>query len=686
MKTTSASLPRAAHAVVVLVLVHLIGLGICLALLDPIVDRLLRPDARSTVGVLRWAVPAVDVSIGLLCLAAAVQVARVRGTVKGKARVWALAAIGSVHFGLMAATIYVALGACLAHRGPLFSRLLDPAEVLYVLSPETARLVRDLGSAAVGTAGILAADMVGVWFLLPEKFRRRFFLVFDAAATVAFVYATFRLPLSPDPDVSASLKAATIRHALTGIFAARLYIRLVPPLLDAFQGISPEALVATRHLRSEKSGFLAFISILSVLAVASSTCVLAVVLSILGGFRGDLERKILGSSAHVVVDRPAGPIERWDDTLRRVRETPGIVAASPYVQAEVMITSASNFAGALLRGIDPEQATRVNDIARILREDRRKARGSLDLLRDPARIEGLTLRERCPGAARDALIPDVFGSRKPDTARTAGHEERVGILIGSELARSLRLCVGDDLDVVSPLGDLGPAGPMPKTREFRVAGIFHSGMYEYDMKHVYVLLDVARSFLRMGDAISGIEARTARVEESSRVAATLRTRLGRNDLRVEDWRRRNQSLFGALSLEKLLFSFTFGITVLIAGCCVFATITLMVFEKRRQVGILKALGASDRSIVAVFLSEGMLIGLLGASAGLGLGGLLCFAVEHFGLQMNAEIIYLDRLPVDADPLEFLAVGAAALAVSALSTLAPALHASRMRPVDAVRND
>ncbi len=260
-----------------------------------------------------------------------------------------------------------------------------------------------------------------------------------------------------------------------------------------------------------------------------------------------------------------------------------------------------------------------------------------------------------------------------------------GIVVGKELARTLRLFVGDEIDVVSPLGELGPAGPMPKARRYRVAGVFYSGMYEYDMKLVYVTMESAQRFLNTGDAITGIEIKIDDVERAPEIARGVASAIGRADLRTQDWQEVNKNLFGALALEKLAMFVTLGIAILIAGFCVFGTLTLMVQEKGREVGILKAMGTTSRSVVGVFLFEGLLIGIFGAITGLGLGYLVVFILENFGIRLNPEVYYIDRLPVHIDPMEFLVVGVSAILICVVATIFPALLASRMRPIDALRH-
>jgi lipoprotein-releasing system permease protein len=585
------------------------------------------------------------------------------------------------------------------------------------------------------------------WFLLLQSARARIWVIVDAVLLCAVGWALLALPAQPPASAPQALALPVLRHVLTALGVLRLLVRMMPVLLDAIESAGFESLVAARHLRSKKSGFLAAISVLSVLAVCVSCTALATTLSVMGGFRNDLKRKILGNNAHIVIDRDPGRIDGWRALLHAVGDTPGVSGASPFVSGEVMLSSASNLATSVLRGIDPQRIGTVNDLPRNL------TTGKLEYLDHPeklleapagsTRVGSLLLGKsklirvgrHGSGAHSDAGTTDAaaeqsdeafaradagaqraaasaqhtadagvsparqldHAAKKPDPkldlekrlesleaflrdstepSEKAEHRELLpGIIIGQELARALRLYVGDEVNVVAPLGALGPQGPMPKSRPFRVAGIFYSGMYEYDMKSTYVGLQTAQKFLGTGDTASGIEVRVREIE---------REKLAGNGLRVRDWQELNSRLFGALALEKLAMFVALGIAILVASFCIAGTLTLMVQEKGREVAILKAMGTSDRAIVGVFVIEGGLIGVLGAALGLFFGYMLCFAAEHFGIRMNPEVYYIDRLPVHVDGTELSLTGIAAVLVCLVITIYPALLASRLRPVDALR--
>lgn len=609
----------------------------------------------------------------------------------------------------------------------------NPIDVVQSYFPSESWFIAFIVAGVVAlVAGIFQlGTAISAWWLVPRRIRQVITAVADTLIFIHFVIVTLLFPIQPSEEAPETTLPA-IRLAITTVFAARVLARLVPFILDLFEMIGFRLLVAARMLRARKTGFLTLIGGLSILAVTVSTCMLTLTLSIMGGFRNDLKTKLLGNNAHVVVDRERGTIEDWEPTLERVRRTDEVVAASPFVTGDVMITSSTNLSAAVLRGIDPRAIGRVTDLPRNMRH------GSLSYLEHPERLLRLRADEMSRGLRalpseveeehlesptplpppeeregeenpRGSLFNDIeeAAGEDPDIERieqdldeflledqtptispfAPPEEEEVlpGVIVGQELAHTLRLHVGDEVDIVSPFGDLGPSGPMPRTRPFRVAGIFYSGMYEFDMTVAYVTLEDGQRFLNVGDGIHGIEAKLEDAERAEPVARAIASQIRRRDVRVRAWQEVNRTLFGALQLEKVVMFSVLGMAILVASFCVIGSLTLMVQEKAREVGILKAMGASGEQVVAVFMAQGLMIGLLGAVMGLGLGYVQCFVVEHFGIALNPEVYYIDRLPVFIDPGEFVSVGIAAVVICLLATIYPALLGSRLRPVDALRD-
>ena len=298
-----------------------------------------------------------------------------------------------------------------------------------------------------------------------------------------------------------SIKDTAIRASaiVMGVGALIVLLALLLPyMLDRLEGRRFTSFVAARHVRSQKSGFLTIISVLSILGVAMSSCSLSSVVSVMGGFSQDLKRKILGNNAHIVIDTTAGtPFVDYDEALTKVRAIKGVTGATPVVHGEVMASSASNLAGVIVTGIDPETIESVIELAHNIEV------GKIDYLEHPEKLTRLPPSEVIgmgPGGEpyfKGAELPGLPDDIDPAVkAVIIAKSERPGIILGRELAKTLHVYVGDEVTLVSPLGDLGPMGVMPRTKKFRVAAEFYSGMYEYDATHVYILLDVAQDYFQ----------------------------------------------------------------------------------------------------------------------------------------------------------------------------------------------
>lgn len=460
------------------------------------------------------------------------------------------------------------------------------------------------------------------------------------------------------------------------------------------RGLKFAPFVAVRHLRGRKSGFLTAIGVLSILGVSFSSCTLTTVLSVMGGFSGDLKEKILKTNAHMVVDRAGSDMDAWRDVLTRVRATEGVVAATPIVQGEMMMNARTNNHAILLKGIDLASFGAVSGSLEGLEK------GELDFVVHPERLfsEVQEKRKRIYGGADLPPVPKEAegimrpaGSGAPGSAAAGepadGPRQRVlpVVIVGRELAKSLRLYVGEEVNIISPLGDLGPTGPIPKSRPFRVGGVFFSGMYEFDSLFAYTSLEAAQKFLGKADRISEIHVAVADPDGADKVASRVAKVLG-GTLRVRSWGELNASLFSALKLEKIVMFIFLSLAILVASFCIVATLTMLVLEKGSEVSVLMTLGASAAEVRAIFRFEGLLIGLVGTVSGLAVGFGLCLILEKVGLPIDPEVWYIDKLPVNMEWMEFMFVGIASLVITQLATLYPAHAAARLTPVEGLKNE
>jgi lipoprotein-releasing system permease protein len=260
-----------------------------------------------------------------------------------------------------------------------------------------------------------------------------------------------------------------------------------------------------------------------------------------------------------------------------------------------------------------------------------------------------------------------------------------GVIVGRELAKSLRVYLGDDVNLISPFGGIGPTGAIPKSKPFRVAGVFYSGMFEYDNKYTYISLAAAQKFFTMDGEVTGIELKVRDPDRSEFVVARIKELVGPT-YDVQDWKELNRSLFSALKIEKILMFVLLCFIILVAAFSIIANGTMLVMEKGREVAILKSMGASDRSILGTFMLLGLFIGSIGTVSGILVGVLSCWSLGRFGLPLDADVYYITSLPVQMNPYEIGTVFFAALAIALLATLYPAWMAARLRPVDGLRED
>ena len=515
--------------------------------------------------------------------------------------------------------------------------------------------------------------------------------------------------------------AALLCYAATLVITNTELIRHLPGGAATIRGMQATALVLAMlcYLLSFMGilllNFSLFTSI-SILGVFLGTAALVVVLSVMGGFEHDLRQKILGATAHVTIARHKRAFTDYRHVVKKVSAFADVKALMPLIESEVMITSQTNLSGVLLKGIDPKTIDKVTDLHRYL-----KAGGStraLEYLQDPAKLARLPRHRFRPmvtdplGGDKKAkpLEPEAKKDGEPGKKQPPLKEPKIetdllwdveesgdedadrprpvfpAIIIGQELAKNLRLSVGDDVNMVAPLGGMSPAGPIPKSKPFRVAGIFFSGMYEYDTKFAYVTIPAAQKFLGFDDVITGIEIKVDTLAMATPLANKIRQALGgkAKGYDVQDWKQRNSGLFSALKLERVVMFIVLTFIVLVASFCIITTLIMVVLEKKREIAALKAMGAANRTVLRVFLYAGLYIGTIGMLVGVLTGVGICLFLAYVGLPLDPEVYYISELPVKMNARDILIVAASAEGLAFVATLYPSMLAANLKPVEGLR--
>jgi lipoprotein-releasing system permease protein len=403
-----------------------------------------------------------------------------------------------------------------------------------------------------------------------------------------------------------------------------------------------EAFLAIRYLKAKrKQAFISVITVISVVGVMMGVMALIVVLSVMNGFREDLMGKILGVNSHLVVLSYDGAFLDYDRVAKDTSTVEGVVAATPFIYSQVMVNSQGSVSGSVMRGIDTTTAGQVIAIGRMIK------RGSLQSL--------------------DTL-----------------HDGLPAIIMGKELSRMLAVQPGDSVTVVSPMGKLTPVGRVPQNRKFKVTAIFESGMYEYDATMVYVSLKEAQDFLGLDNRATGVEAKVTDVYKADEVGGAVSKKLG-YPYWAKDWKQMNRSLVSALKLEKIAMFVILIMIVLVGALNIISTLVMVVMEKNKDVAILRAMGATQKSIMTVFMFQGVLVGVVGTLVGLASGLGLCHLLAKYKfIELPSDVYYISTLPVRVELPDIVLVIAAALVISFLATLYPSWHASRLSPVESLR--
>lgn len=409
--------------------------------------------------------------------------------------------------------------------------------------------------------------------------------------------------------------------------------------------MSFEYFIGGRYLRAKKKEtFISLITLLSISGVTVGVMALIVVIAVMAGFESDLKQRILGVESHIVLMRHDGSVPDYQRITEQIKEVRGVETATPFIYTQIMLRSSSGVSGAVLRGIDPKSAG-----------------GVIKILENSA-LQNLMQAEQLENAK--PFVP--------------------GIILGKELSRNLGVVKGDAVYLISSRGMISPIGYLPAMKRFKVAGLFESGMYEYDGSLAYINLKDAQKLLNMEGAVTGIEVRVHDIYGARNISKKIVSKFG-FPYWARDWMQMNQNLFSALKLEKTVMFIILALIVLVAAFNIASTLIMMVMGKTKDIAILKAMGAMDSSIRKIFIFKGMIIGAVGTILGVSLGFTICKLLEKYKfIQLPGDVYYISTLPVRLEALDVIMIASAAMIICFLATLYPASQASKLNPIEAIR--
>ncbi len=407
-----------------------------------------------------------------------------------------------------------------------------------------------------------------------------------------------------------------------------------------------ELLIGLRYIRAKRrNSFISFISMVSILGIALGVAALIIVLSVMNGFQDEVRSRILGMAAHVQITGSTGTLESWQSTANIARQTEHVVATAPYVYGQGLLTNGEQVKGVLVRGIDPAQEGGVNDVAQKL------VVGNLDVL--------------MPGEFR--------------------------VVLGWQLANDLGVRVGDKVTLITPQGQVTPAGMIPRLKQFTVAGIFRAEYYPYDSGLALLHMGDAQKLFRMGDMVSGVRVKLDDLNYARFVSHALTSKMP--DAYVSDWTQENPSYFRAVEIEKRMMFIILTLIVAVAAFNLVSTLVMVVTDKQADIAILRTLGASPGSIMKIFMVQGAISGCIGTLSGVAGGTLIAVnlnvivpAIEHFfGTRfLPADVYLISEMPSKVLLSDVTSIGLIALVLAFTATLFPSWQASRVNPAEALR--
>lgn len=441
------------------------------------------------------------------------------------------------------------------------------------------------------------------------------------------------------------------------IGAAIMVFNMIRALRAGLQSFSFSKKVAIRYLWSKRSeAFITIITIISIAGVAVGVMVLNIVMAVMTGFETELRDRIIGTNSHIVIRKFGSTMGDWENVVRQIRGIDGVKTVSAFTYNQALLRTTGNSIGILIRGFE-EGGDGEQQLAKFVSDPR--------------------------------VIRDLFNPPSIDITDAEGRPDTTvlpALVVGRELAQSMGLTAGTPVSLLSPNVSSSPFGLMPKFKRFVVVGSYQSGLVEYESSLAYMSLREAQQFFGMGNSVSGVEVRVHNIFDSPKISQAILEKLGgfSSGYYAQDWTETNKPLWDAIKLEKRAYFVVLLLIIVMASFSIISTLVMIVLEKRRDIAVMKTLGATTASVANIFRLQGAVIGILGTGLGLLLGYLGCIALQRFGFPLPEKVFPMATLPVRIEFINFFAVGMAAFLICCFATVYPARRASKLDPIDVLR--
>jgi lipoprotein-releasing system permease protein len=422
-----------------------------------------------------------------------------------------------------------------------------------------------------------------------------------------------------------------------------------------------ELFISKRYLSAKrKQVFVSVITFISIFGIFLGVAALIIVLAVMNGFEEDLRTKILGIKSHIELTTDmTGPMKDYQKVREKIADVEGVVASTPFIYSQAMIRSGNGVTGVIIRGLDTQSAFKVINLGKV-------KEGNIEYLNKVPREISLNYKS-------NGVPPD-------------------GIVIGKEMARTLGVFLYDTVTIISPVSISTPMGMVPRMKKFVVVGIFESGFYEYDSTLAYLSLQSCQDFLQMGNTVTGIDIKVDDIYKADGIARKIQSKLG-FPFWTQNWMQMNKNLFSALKLEKHVMFIILSLIVLVAAFNIISALIMIVMEKNKDIAILKSMGATSRSIMKIFIFQGLIIGVIGTALGCVTGLAVALNLQKVSIVVEkifrfkilpGDVYYLSELPSKVNYGDIVIIVVGTLFICFLSTIYPSLRASRTDPAEALR--